>query len=388
MSVAKVFQRLAQLFLSAGQIDNAFKYCYMSAALAQKTEDLTAQSQALHILAQVQDRHGESHLALNTALQSGLLAKAAGNLSAEALSLLLQARMSFQQGNLGHAFALLQQCQSLVEALGLDTKSTLHRHLIFDLTNVHLMKTEYEDAQKWISKLLQLDAELNSYTQISSWALLIAVEIDICIGQVSDESIVQSIENVRHKFSDTGGPRGSRACDMTLGDLYFKQGHYDKAKKLYSQSLSSAYGTCSDQEIECFAALSNVARKQQNTQILLQNIVLFLAFARKIQSFRSTLQACYHLGEYFCQVEDMDTALSLLKLALKGFTSMDIHRSRGDCFLHIGDILKMQGQINEAREMWQKARPLFVRSMQTQDVGQCDQRLLSAVTLSLDQVGA
>ncbi|KAJ7699806.1 hypothetical protein B0H14DRAFT_2648996 [Mycena olivaceomarginata] len=59
------------------------------------------------------------------------------------------------------------------------------------------------------------------------------------------------------------------------------------------------------------------------------------------------------------------TALILFHTALEGAKKIDIHRLRAECMGGIGDIMKHRGNIVEAKEMWEAAIPLFIRSSQT-----------------------
>lgn len=69
---------------------------------------------------------------------------------------------------------------------------------------------------------------------------------------------------------------------------------------------------------------------------------------------------------------DQDTAHSLFTLALEGFTQMDVHRSRGNCLLWLGDIARQKRDVSKAVEIWSMARPLFERSLQTKQIQQID----------------
>jgi hypothetical protein len=58
-----------------------------------------------------------------------------------------------------------------------------------------------------------------------------------------------------------------------------------------------------------------------------------------------------------------------------GFTYMDVHRSRAQCMLRLGDLAKKQGDLSRAVEFWKESRPLFERSVQAKDFAQIDARL-------------
>ncbi len=83
------------------------------------------------------------------------------------------------------------------------------------------------------------------------------------------------------------------------------------------------------------------------------------------------------LGDVFLSQNDVHTAISLFTVALEGFTQMDVHRSRAECMLQLGDISKGQGNLLKAVEFWEAARPLFERSSQAKQVENIDGRLVS-----------
>ncbi|KAJ7620760.1 hypothetical protein DFH06DRAFT_1341447 [Mycena polygramma] len=77
--------------------------------------------------------------------------------------------------------------------------------------------------------------------------------------------------------------------------------------------------------------------------------------------------------------------MSLFIVALEGFTYMDVHRSRGECMLRLGDIFKGRGDLLKAVELWDTARPLFERSSQAKQVKEIDERLASIGNGLLEQ---
>jgi hypothetical protein len=53
---------------------------------------------------------------------------------------------------------------------------------------------------------------------------------------------------------------------------------------------------------------------------------------------------------------------------------MDVHCSRAECMLKLGDISKNRGDLPKAMELWDTARPLFEYSLQAQQVENIDCR--------------
>ncbi|KAJ7480876.1 hypothetical protein FB451DRAFT_1446979, partial [Mycena latifolia] len=103
--------------------------------------------------------------------------------------------------------------------------------------------------------------------------------------------------------------------------------------------------------------------------------VTFLAHSIKVKQKLQIHKALQFLGDLYLAHGDQQTAVSLLTVALQGFTKMDVHRSRAECLLRLGDIVELHGDISKAEELWNTARPLFERSSQVKQVGYIDERL-------------
>ncbi|KAJ7444714.1 hypothetical protein FB451DRAFT_1413105 [Mycena latifolia] len=103
--------------------------------------------------------------------------------------------------------------------------------------------------------------------------------------------------------------------------------------------------------------------------------VVYLAHSKKSQRKVDLYKAFQFLGDGFMLQGDEDTAHSLFEVALEAFTEMDIHRSRADCMLRLGDIAKQTGDLVKAVGLWKDARPLFEWSLQAKEVAKIDTRL-------------
>ncbi|KAJ7864927.1 hypothetical protein B0H13DRAFT_2353329 [Mycena leptocephala] len=77
--------------------------------------------------------------------------------------------------------------------------------------------------------------------------------------------------------------------------------------------------------------------------------------------------------------------MSLFIVALQGFTQMDVHRSRAECMLQLGDISEGHGDLLKAVEFWEAARPLFQRSSQAKQVQAIDERVANISKDVLEQ---
>jgi hypothetical protein len=103
---------------------------------------------------------------------------------------------------------------------------------------------------------------------------------------------------------------------------------------------------------------------------------VFLVHSLKSKEQLGIYKALQFIGDIFVTQGDEHTAISLFTAALEGFTDMDVHRSRAECMVRLGDIF-MEHNTLKAVELWTTARPLFERSSQAKQVENVDQRLAS-----------
>jgi hypothetical protein len=137
-----------------------------------------------------------------------------------------------------------------------------------------------------------------------------------------------------------------------------------------SQEMSSA-----ELALQGLARLSDLSTEMNNIMATFRWAGVFLSLALKSQDKLQTMQAFRCLGQIFAAEGDNEMALSLFKVALDGFTSMDVHHWREDCMVHIADILQDCGEVMKAIELWKAARFLFERSSQMKDIIKIDTKL-------------
>jgi hypothetical protein len=103
--------------------------------------------------------------------------------------------------------------------------------------------------------------------------------------------------------------------------------------------------------------------------------VVFLAHILQSQEKLALFKALQFLGDGFLGQGEIQTALSLFTVAMQGFTNLDIHRSKAECMVHLGDNSVRNGVFLEAVEHWTTARLLFERSSQPKQVTDMEERL-------------
>jgi hypothetical protein len=111
----------------------------------------------------------------------------------------------------------------------------------------------------------------------------------------------------------------------------------------------------------------------------------FLVNSLKRKEKLEIYKALHYLGDVFLSQNYKHTAISLFTVALEGFTKIDVHRSRAECMLRLGDISKGHSDMLKAVEFWEVARPLFERSSQAKQVQYIDERVTAISKDVLEQ---
>jgi tetratricopeptide (TPR) repeat protein len=172
-------------------------------------------------------------------------------------------------------------------------------------------------------------------------------------------------------------------CDATLADLYIREKDLQTAKRLFKKCLELAteHGEI---KLFCFERLGNASSwgADESTP---DWTIIFLIHSLKCKQPLQVYKALQFFGDTFLHQRDEDTAITLFTIALDGFTYMDVHRSRAECMVRLGDISNQCGDLLKAVELWNTARPLFERSSQVKEVQQIDARLASTESNVLKQ---
>jgi hypothetical protein len=103
--------------------------------------------------------------------------------------------------------------------------------------------------------------------------------------------------------------------------------------------------------------------------------VVYLAFAAKKKEKLRLHTALRYVGDVFLENGDEATARNIFIAALDGFTSMDVHYSRAECMIRLGDLAQNHGDSATATVFWSTAHPLYKRALQARGVADIDHRL-------------
>jgi hypothetical protein len=162
--------------------------------------------------------------------------------------------------------------------------------------------------------------------------------------------------------------------DMILADLHLREGAISTAKTLFKTCLR----VCNNSEVKsyCLERLGNTGRWGA-LGLMSSWTTVYLAHSIKFKENLGINKALQFMGDIFLAQADEETAVSLFVIALEGFTFMDVHRSRAECMLRLGDTSMGHGDPLKAVEFWETAKPLFERSSQAKQVKDIDERLAS-----------
>jgi hypothetical protein len=199
---------------------------------------------------------------------------------------------------------------------------------------------------------------------------------------VPKHAVQQDIKRVKEIFLPLEQIVEITMCDTIMADLYLGEGEITVSEAIFKQCLRA----CNHPGINsyCLERLGNTGCWGASGQMSSWTTV-YLAHSIKFKEKLGINKGLQFLGDIFLAQADADTAVSLFIVALEGFTFMDVHRSRAECMLRLGDIHREHGKLLKAVEFWDAARPLFERSSQTKQMQDIDERLASIGENVLEQ---
>ncbi|KAJ7245539.1 hypothetical protein C8J57DRAFT_1679566 [Mycena rebaudengoi] len=164
-----------------------------------------------------------------------------------------------------------------------------------------------------------------------------------------------------------------------------RDGPVAATKEMFEKCLALSQDPSTDASLYGLGRLGDLSTGMNDTSTTLRWAEIFLGMALNCKNKLCTMQAFRCLGQIYSAESDDETALSLFKVALDGFTFMDVHRWRADCMVRIADILNNRGEVMNAVELWKAARPLFKRSSQMKDIFNIDAKLAAVDSVEYEE---
>ncbi|KAJ7243280.1 hypothetical protein C8J57DRAFT_1243573 [Mycena rebaudengoi] len=237
----------------------------------------------------------------------------------------------------------------------------------------HLVKSEYSQSRA-------LQVTIASSCQPSAHNAILA-NLNIALIDTATDADSKLIHEIIHSCRfHSKALYGLKAREISLlanradAELCLRDGAVETANAMFEKCFAS---TQHDTAMALLFAerLGDHSTGMNGISATLRWGGVLLSLALKCKNKRQTMQSLRCLGQIFSAQGDDETALSLFKVALDGFTFMDVHRWRVDCMVRMADIQNNCGEFIKAIELWEAARPLFKRSSQMKDVIAINARL-------------
>ncbi|KAJ7688079.1 hypothetical protein B0H16DRAFT_1030448 [Mycena metata] len=350
-------------FQFSHNISTALQHGQIALSLAQTNRNLKGQCDALDVLGYVEVMAGDHAAGRAHAQEVQRLAKTSGDVHKEARGLYSEAHSLMSQGDYRECIAVTTRGRAILHLCGL-SDGQVDYGLMGIRAEVHRLKSEYVDAHDIQSQIFQ-ETTNDNYQQ--AFSLMNIAEIEVMMG-VPKAEIQKKIDASRATLKTT---QDAIAGDATQADLNLREG--DMSTTLFGKSLQLGWGTYSEAVSYSLERLADINRWEGSHSTSWPTI--FLANSLKTKEWLGIYKALQFLGDVFLWKQDEVTATSLFTLALRGFTKMDVHRSRAECMIRLGDISNKHGDSLQALGLWEQARPLFERSSQTKGVQHIHKRL-------------
>ncbi|KAJ7799887.1 hypothetical protein B0H14DRAFT_3156281 [Mycena olivaceomarginata] len=351
-------------------------------SLATATGNKKRQAESLQTLAWMRVFVGDYVMARLHLSESLRLARASANFYQQAQALQSDAICTMELGYYENSILACNHARKLLSLCGM-SKGTLDHETMSIQAQVHKYRSEYIEAHN-INTLILEETSMEQDPINHGYALLVDALIDTFLG-VSKEGIQKKLDVAAGIFSPIRFHLGAPMCDSISAILLLNQGNTVAAKLLLEKCLESFYGHHPGMVLHCLELLSDMSRWHNAPNWQPNWPTVFLVHSLKSNQKLGIYQALQFIGDVFLVQNDENTAVSLFTIALEGFTHMDVHRSKAECMLRLGDICKQNHDLTKATEHWTTARPLFERSSQGEQVANIDKRLASVEEDVLEQ---
>jgi tetratricopeptide (TPR) repeat protein len=348
------------------------RFTEMGLSLATSTSNTKRQSECLGILAWIKWNAGDYSTARLHAEESQRVAKISGDLFREARALRLESTCCAALGAYQDSIWLYERATALLALCGM-SGGDLGQSIRISKADVHRSKSEYVDALSIHQQILE-DVSMDRDPSNYALSVLNIAQIDVEIG-VSKDHVQKDIHTAKSIFSNMQSQRSITYCDIIQATLDIREGDFMVAKSRLQKSLRYAWENEAEAVSYCLEGLCNLVHQDTSVPTTFTWPVTFLAHSLKLKRKLEIQKALQFLGDLYLVDSDRYTATSLFTLALNGFNQMDVHRSKAECMLRLGDISALHGDFVKAEEHWRTARPLFERSSQAKQIADIDERL-------------
>ncbi|KAJ7142090.1 hypothetical protein C8R43DRAFT_1131082 [Mycena crocata] len=359
-------------YMRVWDMAKAREYNNLAFELAKDIDDVLPKLTASRSRATIGNLTGHYRESIESSMEVIRLARIMGSVPHECNGLMDEALSRSHLGELRQVQSICLQTRQLVQASGLDGSN--REIAILDMeAEVHLLKSEYIQARDLNTAVLQMTSpDVMPYFHAN--ALIFVAHLCILIG-VDESEIREKLKTAKELTDKLGWTSRKIMCEQEFAALALYLGDTQSAHAAFKACISRSGMEDAEAAFIGLEYLGDWTHSMCTLDETFQWAGTYFALARKSNDLGRTYQALRCLGDILLAQGDETTALSVFRAVLAGATEMDVHRRRADCMVRIGDILKRRGNVEEAREMWQTARPLFFRSSQRKETVLVDQRL-------------
>jgi tetratricopeptide (TPR) repeat protein len=364
----------------------AIQYYQKALKLSKICKDSVQQSNVLTHITWLNSRIGDYTTARVYAAEAERVSKLSANLYQEARALSLGTFCSTGLGEFGKTIAQLQRGRKILGICGI-SGGDVDKTMIGSQGEIHLLKSEYAEARSIYHEIIETSSADQNFFFYGLTLVNIA-HSDAMSGNTDDASC--KLKQAKNIFG-TWFPSQMIYCTMVEADIEFREEKFTTARVKFEGCFH--VGEENQVSSFCLERLADIriwpaAQKESKWPMI------YLAHAYKSKDKLGLHKALLFLGDVFVTIKDKTAATNLYIVALDGFTQMDVHRSRAQCMIRLGDLAEAQGCISKAIDFWQTAQPLFERSLQAKDVAQIEARLATvqkapqqaSLELDLDQL--
>jgi tetratricopeptide (TPR) repeat protein len=369
---------LAKFYCAAGNytfyreldLQKAMLFFQKALELFNLCKDINTKCEVLICMAQVKYSVGDYCTAQMYATEAQKLSKLSPNLFQEARTLQIGAWCSRNFGDFKESMTQLHRSREILSTCGL-SGGYIDHGLVVDQAETYLLKSEYAQARSIYHQIVETTSTDHNAV-FYAVSLLNIAQIDVKVGGDA-EGIYQKLNKAKDIFRSYAHVPEIVFCDMCQADMELREKKFEMAK---SKFLKSG-GIDNQVRSFCFEKLADI-RAWPISEGQFKWPVIYCGDSYKSKDKLALHKALLFLGDVFTANKDKKTATSLYLVALQGFTHMDVHHSRGQCMMRLGDLADGEGHTSKALFFWKAARPLFELSLQAKDVAQIDLRLAAA----------
>jgi tetratricopeptide (TPR) repeat protein len=373
------FYHAAGLYFHYSRLDStqAMQYYQKALKLSKICDNRNRQPNILINIAWINSQVGDYKTGRVYAAEAERVSKLSANLYPEARALWVGAFCSIGLGDFGKTMAQLHRGRKILGICGM-SGGYLDNGMTVSQGEVHLLKSEYAEARSIYHEIIETSSpDQNGFHY--GLTLVNVTHSDAMSGNTKDAS--RKLKKAKDIFSTHGSHLQMIYCSMVEADIDLREERFSMARVKFEECLHSAVGKDNQIDSFCLERLADIGAWPAS-QRESKWPMMYLAYAYKSSDKLALHKALLFLGDVFVTSKNEAIATSLYIVALDGFTHMDVHRSRAQCMIRLGDLAEAQGSISKAIDLWQTAQPLFQQSSQAKEVAQIDARLVMAQNAS------